>query len=469
MTLTDYRDHDAVGLAQRIASGAVSSSEVLAAALRVLDEVNPQLNAVVEVAREAAGSQLARGLPSGPLHGVPILLKDLGCPAVGTRSTYGSALFAGCEPWTHDCRYVAKLKAAGAIIIGRTNTCEFGISLITEPHAYGATQNPYVRGVSAGGSSGGSAAAVAAQIVPIAHATDGCGSIRVPASNCGVFGLKPSRGRVSFAPDMGESWCGMSSMGAVTRTVRDMALLLDVVSGYEPGDPHSQWLLPRPFSDELALPPRRLRIGVILDAPNGVAVHPDIRLAVEHAARFCESRGHHVEPARLSVDLDEAIGHLTVVWAAQLWSLIALRYRELRLQPDGSRIEPLSWALASSARGHSATDHLAAIRFMHRVGREVAVATRGFDVLLTPVTADIAHKLGTLRTDRGNLPEYMRQLFELFPFTVAFNMSGWPAMSIPIMRSSAGVPVGVQFAAPLGEEALLLRLARQIEAERPWR
>lgn len=463
--LADYRDRDAMGLTQWIASGAVSASEVTTAALGVLRDLNPRINAVVEVAEKGAQSQLARGLPPGPLHGVPVLLKDLGCPAIGTRSTYGSALFADCQPWTHDCRYVQKLKAAGAVVLGRTNSCEFGISLITEPHAFGPTHNPNAHGISVGGSSGGSAAAVAAGIVPIAHATDGCGSIRVPASHCGVFGLKASRGRVSFAPDMGESWCGMSVMGGVTRTVRDTALLLDVVSGYEPGDPHSHGRTFRSFVDELATPPPRLRIGVVLD---GVAVDPDVRLAVEAAAALCESQGHQVEPARLSVDLEEAIGHFIVIWAAQLWSLVEPCYRALGLEPDGSRMEPISWALARRAHEHSAIQHLAAIRYLHRIGRELAGMSRDVDVLLTPVAAGTAQPLGVLRTDHEDLSAYMRKLFELFPFTVAFNVSGWPAMSVPMLRTRSGVPVGVQFAAPLGEDALLLRLARQIEIARPW-
>jgi amidase len=466
--MRDYALHDATAIAEQVTRGDVAPGEVLDACLAAIEARNPALNAVIEIAADAAREQVRAGLPGGPLHGVPILLKDLGSPCRGTRTTAGSALFADVPLWTYDNVFVARLKAAGAVIVGRTNSCEFGISLITEPAAYGPTQNPHRAGCSPGGSSGGSAAAVASGMVPLAHATDGCGSIRVPAAHCGIFGLKPSRGRVSFAPDAGESWAGMSNLGGLTRTVRDTALLLDVVSGAHPGDPYAIAPPARPYRDELALPLGRLRIALMTAAPQGAPVDPRCAAAANDAAELCRSLGHEVVPLDVAFDVDEAIGHMTAIWSAQLWTLVTARYAALGLPPDGRFMEPVSWALAQTARRLTAHDYACAVQFLHRTGRDFARALAGVDVLLTPVTATVGVPLGALRTDGDDVAAYMRQLFALNPFTAQFNLTGAPAMSVPLGWTADGLPIGCQFAAAPGDEALLLRLAGELEAARPW-
>lgn len=466
--VVEYANLGAAEIAQLIAAGEVSAADVLNCALTAMENANSQLNAVVSLDAETAMAQIERGLPQGPLHGVPILLKDLGCPATGTRSTFGSELFADVPLWTHDCAFVDCLKKAGAVIVGRTNSCEFGISLITEPRWHGPTHNPHRRGLSPGGSSGGGAAAVASGMVPVAHATDGCGSIRVPASHCGLFGLKPSRGRISFSPDAGESWGGMSTHGALVRTVQDAALILDVTAVPYPGDPYSIAPPARPFRELALQAPRPLRIG--MPSPTSDQdIDRECLEAVQTAARACRDLGHEIVPACFDFDPTPAFEHFTAIWSAQLWSQLQARYAQLGCAPDGRAIEPVSWALACKARSVSAVDYLAAVRFLHAFGRRFADMFSRCDVVLTPVTARPAGPLGELKTDGDDVAAYLAGLFRSCPFTVAFNMAGCPAMSVPVHWTAQGIPVGAQFGARMGEEALLLQLATQLERAVPWR
>jgi Asp-tRNA(Asn)/Glu-tRNA(Gln) amidotransferase A subunit family amidase len=453
-------------IASHVRAGEVAPAEVLEAALAAIARADSRLNAVVELYTDEAHDQIAQGLSRGPLCGVPLLLKDLGTPARGTRSTFGSALFAQAPLWRHDCAFVEQVRRAGAIVLGRTNSAEFGISLVTEPAFRGATGNPHGKGLSPGGSSGGSAAAVASGMVPVAHAMDGCGSIRVPAGQCGLVGLKPSRGRISFAPDFGESWAGMSVNGALTRSVHDAALMLDVVGVAYPGDPYVAPPPARPFRELLTSASRTLRIG-LAKSSDETAIHPVSREAVDAAANLCRALGHEIETCPVELDVAELLPHIAIIWSVQLWSLIEPRYRELGQEPDGHGMEPISWQLAAKARSFSGNEFLAAVRYLHSFSRRYAVACDACDVILSPVSAQPTWEIGRLRTDDCDLDTYMERLFRAFPFTLSHNVTGRPAIAVPL-HWNEGVPVGVQFSAKLGEEGTLLQLAAQLEQLAPW-
>jgi len=462
-----YRKADATTIARLVCNEELRPEEVLSAAFDAIAASNSELNAVIRLYPQLAEAQLEAGLPRGPLCGVPVLLKDLGSPCKGTHTTFGSALFADLARWEHDCALVSRLKRAGAVVIGRTNCCEFGISLSTEPQAFGRTHNPHAPDRSAGGSSGGAGAAVASGMTSLALGTDGCGSLRVPASHCGVFALKPSRGRISFAPDQAESWAGMTTHGVLSRTVRDTALFLDVVSGPEPGDPY---FVPAPalsFRQQLETPPRKLRIGLVDCGPEGLHVHRECRSAVHGAGQLCLSLGHRVEPRPFSYRLEEVSQNLATIWATQLWLLIAPQYEKMGRCVDGGGMEADSWQLAQAAPALRAVDHLASIRYLHQSSRELARLMHGVDVLLTPVAAAPAEPFGARKTARGAI-ERIIDLLTAFPFTISANIAGLPAMSVPLWQGEQRLPVGVQFIAPYGEEALLLGLAAQLENVGPW-
>lgn len=466
MNLEDYAEFDAVGLAGAVNRGEVSRQETTAAFLAMTERLNPSLNAIARLVEPDASLSSRRGL----LAGVPVLLKDLGCPAIDAPTSFGSRLFNSPQSWGHDCALVRRLRAAGALVVGRSTSGEFGVGLTTETEAFGATRNPYDRERSAGGSSGGSAAAVAARLTPLAHATDGCGSIRVPAAFCGLFGLKPGRGRISFAPDAGESWAGMSTAFGLVRTVRDAARLLDVLSGREPGDPYAPLLTPPRDGYERACtsPPLALRIGVVVGAPGGAVVHPDCVAAVESVAALLADLGHEVAACELPFDPAESAEHFATIWGAQLAALVAPRYAELQRAPDGQGLEPSSRALLDFGRTRSAVDHLAAVRHLHALAVRWDQSLAEFDVVLTPVSTDPPHLLGAVRTDLTVLDDYLAALLSRFPFTPGVNATGRPAMSVPLHWTAEGLPIGVQVIGRGGDEALLLRLAGQLEQARPW-
>ena len=468
MTPDAYRRLEVADIAELTSTGLVSAGEVLDAALEVLAAENPKFNAVVSVYADLGRRQIEAGLPNGILSGVPVLLKDLSTACTGTQTTFGSALFRGATAWQADCALVRRLKDAGAVILGRSNCAEFGLGLWTEPDAYGPTRNPRAPQRSAGGSSGGAAAAVASGMTPLALGTDGCGSLRVPASHCGVFALKPSRGRISFAPEAGESWAGMTAHGALTRSVRSAALFLDAACGPEPGDPYIAAPTVTSFVNAAASPPRKLRIGVLDHGPHGACqVDSDCAQAVHAAASMCSRHGHDVEVRHASLDVEGLVPHLAVLWGTQLWLLVEPQYRETGRVADGSGMESSSWQLARAGRSFAADDHLGAIRYLHLAARQFARDMHGLDVLLTPVAASPPENLGSHRND-VTAEEHIRQLLLGFPFTIWANMAGAPAMSAPLWRTREGLPVGVQAIASPGNDALLISLAAQWEASSVW-
>ncbi len=466
MNQADYLSQDAVGLANLISRGEVAATEVLEAALARTDAVNPRLNAVTQRFDKAARALVKNGTPSGPLGGVPFLLKDLGAQLKGTVTTAGSRLLHGVEAQA-DSALVDGYKRGGLVIFGKTNTPEFGLEPVTEPNLFGPSRNPWDLSRTPGGSSGGASAAVAGGIVPAAHASDGGGSIRVPAACCGLFGLKPSRGRVSFAPG-DEGWGGFSMQHAVTRSVRDSAALLDIACLPVPGDPY--WASPpaRPFVDEVSRDPGRLRIAFTTAALASEALDAECMGAVRDAARLCESLGHHVEEAILPGDLMAVRAAAGVVVAASVAATldgeIARRGRAL----DTGEVEALTFAMYQHGKTIAAADYIAAIQAAHMFGRLVAGFFETYDVLLLSTLGQPPIPIGALHDEGAGRRDYAERLFAFMPNTQAFNVTGQPAMSVPLAWSAAGLPLGMQFVGRAGDEATLFRLASQLEQAQPW-
>ncbi|HEX9320968.1 MAG TPA: amidase [Xanthobacteraceae bacterium] len=466
--MKDFEQFDGLGLADLVKTRALTPKELLNAAVACIEARNPAINAVVDRMYDRAEAAIAAGLPAGPFAGVPYLLKDLGVYYAGTITSAGSAFFRDAVA-DHDSEIVARMKRAGLVILGKTNTSEFGLSTSVEPKLFGPTRNPWNVEFSAGGSSGGAAAAVACGMLPIAHATDGGGSIRIPASCCGLFGLKPTRARTPLGPDLGEGWSGASVGHAVTRSVRDSAALLDATAGPDVGDPY--WAPPPrgPYLAEVGAAPGRLEIAFTTRAWSGHPVHPECVAAVSQAAKLCESLGHSVEEASPFIDEELHNKARRVIIGANTRMTLEARGKALGREPKPDDVETFTWAAAESGRELTASDYAGAIRALHQVGRVVGRFFTRYDLLLTPTMCEPPYKLGVLSMTGNNDPQaYLQALLGTIAFTSLFNTSGNPAMSIPLHWSAQGLPIGVQFAAAFGDEATLFRLAAQLEAAQPW-
>ena len=467
LPIQEYSSFDALGLAELIRRREASAEEVLEAALVRAGEVNGRINAIVVPMFEEARAHLRGGLPQGPFTGVPYLLKDLGAYYAGTRTTSGCRFNADYVA-DHDSDLVRRYKEAGLVIFGKAASPEFGLTTSTESALFGMTRNPWHLERTAGGSSGGSAAAVAAGIVPAAHATDGGGSIRIPASCCGLFGLKPTRARVSLGPDAGEGWSGLSCAHAVSRTVRDSAALLDAAAGPGSGDPY--WAPPpaRPFLAEVGQPPGRLRIAFTSKAFNGAVVDPECRAAVQDAAKLCSELGHRVSEAAPAIDY-ATLGQATrTIVGGNILANLRERATALGREWTANDVEPLTLATAEDGKTFDAARYAAAIRVVHRVGRQVAAFFADHDLILSPTMATPPKPLGVLSQSSPDPQAYIVHLLQTIGFTQLMNVSGVPAMSVPLYWSTEGLPIGIQFAAPFGDEARLFRVAAQLEQARPW-
>lgn len=463
----DLDRYDGLGLAELVRRREVSPVELLDATIARVEMRNPAVNAVIHRMDEEARRAIAAGLPAGPFTGVPYLLKDLGALYAGTPTTSGSAFFRDAVA-DHDSEIVRRLKRAGLVIFGKTNTSEFGLSTSVEPRLFGATRNPWNQAYSAGGSSGGAGAAVAAGMLPMAHATDGGGSIRIPASACGLFGLKPTRARTPAGPDVGESWNGAGIGHAVTRSVRDSAALLDATAGPDIGDPY--WAPPPrgSFLAELGADPGKLKIAIATTAWNGSPVDPECAAAAMDAARLCESLGHDVTEASPAIDEEARNAAMRIIICAHTRATLELRGRALGREPCPEDVETSTWATAEYGRQVTASDYAKAIRALHQTGRVIGRFFGEYDVLVTPAMCRPPHKLGVLAQSGNDPHAYLEAILGTIAFTSPFNTTGSPAMSVPLSWSSAGLPIGVQFAAGFGEEATLFRLAAQLEKARPW-
>jgi Asp-tRNA(Asn)/Glu-tRNA(Gln) amidotransferase A subunit family amidase len=465
----EYAAHDAVGLAELIRKGEVTAGDVLEAAIARAAAVNPVLNAIVLKHYEIAREELAQGVPAGALAGVPWLLKDLGVHLKGTITTGGSAFFRDAVS-DHDSTIVERYRKGGLVIFGKTATPELGKTATTESRLWGLTRNPWNLEHTSGGSSGGSAAAVAAGIVPAAHASDGGGSIRIPASNCGLFGLKPSRGRNPHGPGSTEAWMGLSVQHAITRSVRDSAMLLDISRGAEPGSRVAPPVGAASYESGHRESPGKLRVALwetSIYSAYGMPVHPDCLAALAKTAKLCESLGHAVEPAAPALPVEEMGKAMGVMTSTGL--LVAVRDREkvLGRKVTEADLEPINWRSLQEAAHLSAEDVYRARAAFDRVAIALDEFLARYDVILSPTSAVPPAKLGELSLDQP-FEKYMQPAMNASAFTSVFNMSGHPAMSVPLYWNQAGLPIGTQFAGRFGDELALLRLAAQLEAAAPW-
>jgi amidase len=459
---------DATAMAELVASGRVQPVELVDAAIARIERLNPTLNAIItplyDQAREAA-----RGpLPGGPFRGVPFLLKDVLGFMAGVRQTSGSAFLSGFVP-DHDSELVVRFKKAGFVILGKTNAPELGILPTTEPRLYGPARNPWNLERTTGGSSGGAAAAVASGMVPAAHANDGGGSIRIPASCCGLFGLKPTRGRNPLGPDLGDIMGGLVAEHVLTRSVRDSAAVLDATCGPDIGDPYCAPPRERPYREEVGRDPGRLRIALTTAAaPSGAPIHADCIMAARDAAALCETLGHHVEEAAPQIDAPLFLQSFISIWAAGCAATIDGMASVTGRKPSAAQFEILTWALYEMGRQVSGPNYILAQMLIQRESRKIARFMEQYDAWLTPTLAEPPVPLGSFDSTPADPLAGLRRAIEFVPFTGFANATGQPAMSVPLAWNADGLPVGVHFIGRFGDEATLLRLAAQLEAARPW-
>jgi amidase len=465
---------DATAQADLVKKGEVSPLELVETAIARIEEINPKINAVIHKHFDRAKAQANADLPDGPFKGVPFLLKDLGGGNLeGDPIYWGTRFLKDVEFRSKSTAYlVDKFLSAGLIVIGRTNAPELGAWTTTEPESYGPSRNPWNLNHSTGGSSGGAAAAVAARMVPMAHASDGGGSIRIPASECGVVGLKPTRGRISLGPDIGESWAGMVFEFSETRTVRDAAALLDCVQGPMPGDPYTVTKPKRFYCEELGKDPGQLKIGFIKEHAN-VDIKLPCQIAVESVAKVMTELGHIVEEdcpkpfySGEFPDLESSIIH--IISSNQAY-LIAEFSKAIGREIVAEDMDCDNWAVTEIGRTVTATQYLGAVDMVHRFNRQMARWwENGYDLLITPTIPEPPPQIGELIPDVNEpLKGFMRSSL-LIPFTIPFNMTGQPAISLPLCQSEDGLPIGIQMVSAFGREDLLFRVASQMEAAMPW-
>ncbi len=484
----EYSDYDGLGLAALVRSGEVTPGELLEEAVRRVELFNPHVNAVIEPMVDRAREAVTNGLPDGPFRGVPFLVKDLLADCAGVPSRSGCRFHLDYVP-DHDSEIVRRFRASGAVLFGKTNTPEYGLFPVTEPALFGPTRNPWDLNRTPGGSSGGSAAAVATRMVPLAHGNDGGGSIRIPASCCGLFGLKPSRGRNPLGPDMAEAWQGLACDHVLTRSVRDSAAMLDATAGVDPGSPYAAPTPLRPYREEVDVEPRRLRVALSAVPTMPGAVHQDCLRALTAAGELCEALGHDVEEAAPDVDSEAfAEAFLTLVCVETRVTIeAAQRYVGRRATVED--YEVVTWIAGLLGRRVGAVDYAAALRSLKDMARQMGRFFRTYDVLLTPTLASPPVELGALLPQGGeavimNLLGRMNasgvlsvlrdvdttadRIMAFMPFTALANATGQPAMSVPLHWNHEGLPIGTQFVARYGDEATLFRLAGQLERAQPW-
>ncbi|MGS2647467.1 amidase family protein [Streptosporangium sp. LJ11] len=459
---------DALGQAQAVKKGEISSRELAEAAIARIEACDGAINAVVHRRFERALAEAGEADPEAPFAGVPTLLKDLGWSMAGEPYRAGSRTLEGIFA-ERDGYAVTKLRRAGFTILGRTNTPEFGTAITTEPVTCGPTRNPYDLRYSSGGSSGGSAAAVAAGMVAVASASDGGGSIRIPASMCGLVGLKPGRGRVSSGPSGGEPWAGFSAAGLLCRTVRDSAATLDVVAGTMPGDPYGAPAWRRPLAEEVGADPGRLRIGFLTEHPGGgVPSDPDLVAAVTGAAGLLEALGHDVEPGGPSALAEDGFAsHFGTIVAAHVAADVEDigRWRGRPVEPG--ELETRNRILAKAGRELGAVGYVTSRDWIDGFRRRMADWWESHDLLLMPSLGVAPFPLGWLPPD--DVSTSRGRTNRAVAFTSPVNATGQPAISLPLHHTADGLPVGVQLVAAAGREDLLIRVAAQIEEERPFR
>ncbi|MGA9088626.1 MAG: amidase [Bradyrhizobium sp.] len=465
MAFREYGNYDAVGLAELVRKKQVSAGELLDEAIARTSKVDPKINAVVVKHYDFAKRQIDKGLPEGPFTGVPFLLKDLEF-LEGTRTTSGASVYQD-HLADHTGTLAQRFLDAGLTIFGKSSTPEFGLLPTTESRLFGPTRNPWNPEHSSGGSSGGAGAAVAARIIPVAHASDGGGSIRIPASASGVFGLKPTRARNPIGPDRGEGWGGFSCGHVLSISVRDSAVMLDAIHGPEPSSPYVAPPPERPFAEEVGRDPGRLRIAFTDKSPYGDAIDPEIAAAVREIATLLDRLGHHVEERAPALAADPA-AVMALIVSANTGLAVRLAEQQLGRAATDRDFEYLTLASAHNGGKATAIDYAAAQLGAFRISRGLATFFDTCDVFLCPTLCSPPLRIGEINPmspDLSHIPPILRRYM---PATSLFNMSGQPAMSVPLAWNAAGLPLGMMFAARMGDEATLFRLASQLEQERPW-
>jgi len=467
MAFKEYGSYDGVGLADLVRKKQVTPKELLDEALARTAKVDPQLNAVVVKHYDYAEGQIENGLPDGPFTGVPFLLKDLEYLG-GTRTTFGATIFKDLVA-DHNGTFAQRCLDAGLTIFGKSASPEMGLLPTTEPRLHGPTRNPWNLAHSSGGSSGGASAAVAARVLPVAHASDGGGSIRIPASACGVFGMKPTRARIPLGPDRGEGWGGFSCNHVVSISVRDSAVMMDALGGPELGSIYHAPPPQRAYADEVRREPGRLRIAFTDKHTYGDGtMDPEIAQAVRDTASLLEKLGHRVEERapKIPTNGPEVMGLIVCANVAQPVRMVEQR---LGRAATDAEFEGLTLAMASNAMKSTSVDYVAAQTAAFQISRALYEFLDGCDVFLSPTLCRLPLRLGELdsmSSDFSLIPQILRSYI---PGTAMFNMSGQPAMSVPLAWSRSGLPIGMMFAARFGDEATLFRLAAQLEQERPWK
>jgi amidase len=489
MPFAEYGRYDSLGLAELVSKGEVSPTELLDEALERTAQVNPKINAVIHLMESRARAAIAAGLPAGPLSGVPFLIKDLMTAYAGEPMRCGSRLFKDFVP-AEDEELTRRYKAAGLVIFGKTNTPELGVTNVTEPELFGPTRNPWNLERTSSGSSGGSAAAVAARIVPAANANDGGGSIRTPASNCGLVGLKPSRGRNPTGPQAPDVWWGFIGEHVVSRTVRDSAALLDATAG---DYPQQLMKLPppeRPFLEETRREPGRLRVAFTYDPGLGTALHPENRTALEATTACLDRLGHEVVEVHLPLPPESFVEGYAALISADVAATLRMAETLVGRAATSDDVELATWILAKMGEAQSAADVASALWTMQTFSRQWLGWSSAFDVLLTPTVGVPpmpigAYKLSTLQrqglkllgalpagallSQRPKVVEAFQPVFDAAPYTMVANVTGQPSMSLPLHWTEDGLPMGMLFTARIGDEATLFRLAAQLEQAMPWR
>jgi amidase len=468
VNLDEYTRHDALSLAQMVRTRQVTPRELIEAARMAAERVEPQINALSQRLFDRALDALSPVATEAVFGGVPFLLKDVTAQLAGTRTGAGSRLMRDAPPADRDSELVARYRRAGVLFVGKTTTPEFGAQCSTEVDETGITRNPWDPRRSSGGSSGGAGAAVAAGIVPMAHAGDGGGSLRIPAACCGLFGLKPTRQRLPTGPDSGDHFYGFSVSHVVSRSVRDSAAMLDATCGADVGAPY--WAPPpnRPYLEELSQKPQPLRIAVAAQSFGGEPVDPACEAAVWQAATLCRELGHEVEEAQPKFDRDEFGEALRAYLFGGIAFAVDEIARQRGLSPVPPNIERLTHLLAEDGRRRSATDFIRAGQYLGVLGRIIGRFFEEYDVLLTPSLAQLPAPIGYIKNDTDTVEDYLAKANAYLPFQPLFNATGQPAANVPLFEAPSGLPVGVQFAARFGDEATIFRLSAQLEAARPW-
>ncbi|HCL65066.1 MAG TPA: amidase [Rhizobium sp.] len=487
--LDGYANFDGLGLAELVRSGQVSAAELVETAITEIERLNPPLNAVTRTMFDEARRAAAGPIGEGPFAGVPFLLKDLLSQVEGIPTSQGNRLLAKI-PAPGDSELVKRWKRAGLIFVGKTNTPEFGLTPYTEPAAFGPTRNPWDLTRTPGGSSGGSAAAVAAGMVPMASGGDGGGSIRIPASACGLFGMKPTRGRTPVGPYIGEAWAGFAGEHVLTRSVRDSAALLDATHGPDTGTPHPLPVYQGSWLKAVGHPPRRLRIAVSNMPMLGKAIAPEVSAAFADSVRLLESLGHEIVESAPKVDRDAfSLAFLTVL-AAELRADIELAAEIAGVKVRPEDFDASSFGLGLLGHAFSATELTAALRYLKLSSRAIMGFFESHDVLMTPVLSRLPVKIGELEPSvlekklirfmghmrggwllkkLGIANQLAAETFEFIPWTPVFNVTGQPAMSVPLFWSKDNLPIGMHFVGRFADEETLFRLAGQLEQARPWK